>query len=430
MKFKDQKIFRSRKSKIIISFISILALIVMLSTLCIGAYATLYITKNFEYSIDTTPFAASARGGATKIYYYDFTDREKRVGELVELMNERLSGSENCIYVTYEAIPQNLIDAFVAIEDKRFWKHSGVDWKRTIAAVVDYLTDNGSFGGSTITQQLIKNVTGKNDYSKERKLQEIIWALDIETKLDKTEILEFYLNIINLSQGCTGIQAAANTYFAKDVSALSLVECAAIAAITNNPSYYDPIRHPENNMERRNTIIREMYDQGYISEEEYNSSYNAEITIDTSWKASSNNINSWYTDMVIEDVIKDLCKEFGYTRQVASMLVYAGGLRIYTAMDKDVQDIIETYYSNESNFESLGNENKLQSAMIIIDPLTGDILGVAGAVGEKMANRLQNYATMTVRPSGSTIKPLSVYAPALEQGIITSATVYDDVGIV
>lgn len=429
MEFTDKKESGSRKLKIIASIISIIVLFVMLSILVVGTYLTVKISNNYKHGIDTSFFSVSASRGSSKVFYYDFTDRKNRIGEVVEIIDERLTGSENSIYVTYEAIPQNLIDAFVAIEDKRFWQHSGVDWKRTVAAVIDYFTDNGSFGGSTITQQLIKNVTGKKDYSKERKLQEIIWALDIETKLDKTEILEYYLNIINLSQGCSGVQAAANTYFSKDVSALSLVECAAIAAITNNPSYYDPIRYPENNLKRRNIIISEMYDQGYITEEEYQSSYNVEIKIDTSWKKNGNSINSWYIDMVIEDVINDLCEEYGYTRQASSMLVYSGGLRIYTAMDKDVQKVIEDYYAEESNFVNLKKDNKLQSSMIIIDPLTGDILGVAGAIGKKNANRLQNYATMTVRPSGSTIKPLSVYAPALEAGIITSATVYDDVPI-
>ena len=170
-----------------------------------------------------------------------------------------------------------------------------------------------------------------------------------------------------------------------------------------------------------------MYEQGYISEEEFNENYGAELKLDLSLYKSGDTVNSWYIDMVLEDVINDLCAEYGYSRQAASLMVYSGGLRIYTAMDPAVQSVLEEYYANTENFPDLGSDNPFQSAMIVIDPLTGDILGVAGAVGEKSANRVQNYATTTTRPSGSTIKPLSVYAPALDAGLINSASVFDDV---
>ncbi|NLW74105.1 MAG: hypothetical protein GX057_04310 [Clostridiales bacterium] len=425
---RDHKI--RHRFRVIVSLLSIFCILTMAVLLVAGFYFTIYLSSNYDDSIDVSLFAGAARRGTTKIYCYDFTDRQMRAGELVELVGEKLHSPGNCIYVSYDAVPDNLKHAFIAIEDKRFWKHSGVDWIRTAKAAVNYFFGTDStFGGSTITQQVIKNITGRDDVSPQRKIQEIIWALDLETKLDKTEILELYMNIINLSHGCIGVQAAANTYFSKDVSQLSLIECAALAAITNNPYRYDPARFPEKNKERRDIILEQMFQQGYISEEEFSAAYGAELVLDLSWYESYDGVNSWYVDMVVEDVIADLCAEYGYSRDAASFMVYSGGLRIYTAMDPEVQNLLEEYYGNAGNFPDIPGDNPFESAMIIIDPYTGDILGVAGAVGEKTANRVQNYATMTRRPSGSTIKPLSVYAPALEAGIITSATVYDDVPV-
>lgn len=427
----ENKNHRTRHGlRVFVSVIAIIFILMMLTLLAAGFWVTIYLSSNYEDSIDVSIFASAAQKGATKVYCYDFSDRAARKGELIELTGEQLYGSGVCIYVSYDAVPQNLIDAFVAIEDRRFFSHSGVDWLRTVSATVNFFTGSKkTFGGSTITQQVIKNITGENEVSPERKIQEIIWALDLETKLDKTEILELYMNIINLSHGCTGVQAAANTYFSKDVSQLSLIECAAIAAITSNPAYYDPVRHPENNKTRRDIVLEQMHEQGFITDEEFNDSYDKELVTDLSWYNSSDGVNSWYVDMAVEYVINDLCGEYGYSKEAASLMVYSGGLRIYTAMDPDVQKVLEDYYSNQDNFPNADGANPFQSSMIIIDPYTGDILGVAGAIGEKNANRVQNYATMTLRPSGSTIKPLSVYAPALDEGIITSASVYDDVPV-
>lgn len=425
-----EKVGASRRSKIAVSIFASICSIAFIAILIVGVVISLNIIAHYENKIDIDIFSKTSRGGATKIYYYEMSDRQNYIGEAIELPEEQLYGAGSCIYVDYCAVPQDLIDAFVAIEDKRFWEHSGVDWRRTAHAVLYYLKNGeGSFGGSTITQQLIKNITGERQYSKERKIQEIIWAQDLETKLSKNEIIELYMNVINLSHGCIGVQAAANTYFSKDVSELTLLECAAIAAITNNPYYYDPAHHSENNAQRRDIILTQMFEQGYINEKEYLSAFNMPLELDMSQYNTKNSVNSWYTDMVIEDVISDLCQQYGYTSGAASMLVYSGGLRIYTAMDIEVQRVVEEYYADTLNFPTEEGESAFQSSIIVVDPYTGDILGVAGAIGEKTANRVQNYATQTKRPSGSVIKPLSVYAPALDRGIITSASVYDDVPI-
>ena len=207
-------------------------------------------------------------------------------------------------------------------------------------------------------------------------------------------------------------------------------KAATIAAITNSPSYYNPIRNPKNNLERRNLILHEMQKQGYISHEAYWSAVNEPLVLNVFQdNQDMQNMNSWYTDMVIEDVIQDLMKEYKLNRGAASRILYSGGLRIEIAMDQTIQDCVEEYYRTAVQMPKNANGVSAQSSIIVIDSQTGDILGVVGAVGEKTGNRLQNFATQTKRPPGSTIKPISVYAPALEMGVINWASVFDDVPI-
>lgn len=420
------KTIGKRILKITLWILLFLSVVVLVVALCMA----IYIHKKIEKHIDESLFQMVGSDSATKLYYYEESEDTGEI-KAVELEDEALFGGYRCVYADYEQIPEELIQAFVSIEDKRFYQHHGVDWRRTISAGVNYFFQfHDSYGGSTITQQLIKNVTDKNDYSFQRKIQEIFWALDLETKMDKQEILGLYLNIINLSQGCYGVQAASEYYFSKDVSELTLNECACIAAITNSPSYYDPIRNPDHNRERKNLILNEMYRQGYIGYEEMQENVQTDVVLQVNDKYQADGINSWYVDMVIEDVIRDLTEEKGYSRAMANLMIYTGGLKIYTAMDPEIQTVLEEYYSQTAHFYS-GSEGAEtpQSAMIVIDPENGNILGVVGAVGRKDANRLQNFATQTCRPAGSVIKPLSVYAPAMESGLITWATVYDDVPV-
>lgn len=370
--------------------------------------------------------------GASHLYYYDFTDRTAREGVRVALENGELNGGVLCQPVKYAELPSELLQAFVAIEDKRFWQHHGVDWLRSVEAGVHYLTGfrhSGKFGASTITQQLVKNLTGHNDYSLHRKVQEMVWACALERQCTKEEILERYLNVINLSQGCYGVGAAAQYYFGKSVDALSLTECATLAAITNNPSYYDPVRFPEHTQSRRNVILDAMCAQGYISEEMCEQAKAQPLILCEREEKPRTPIYSWYTDMVIEDVIHDLCQQYSYTREQANRLLWNGGLTIEVAMDKELQDMVEAYYAQLSHFPVHDNGERAQSGIIVIDPSTGDILAVAGAIGEKGGNRLQSFATQALRPAASAIKPLSVYGPALERGLITWASVFDDVPV-
>ena len=410
--------------KRLLNAILIVIILITVTALILGLALAVYAIRNTEREIDSAIFEAISTSTASTIYYYK--SEEERANDIAtELVGEDIYGGYRSTPLEYEQIPQNIINAFVCIEDKRFFEHNGVDWKRTLGATANYfLKFRNEFGGSTITQQLIKNVTGEDSYSLKRKIQEIFWAVDLESKMSKQEILESYLNIINLSNGCYGIGAAAEYYFSKDVSDLTLGESVAIAAITNNPSYYDLKNNPENNKKRRNIILDEMLSQGYITDSEYREAYTKEIKLNI--QNDNIGINTWYVDMVLEDVINDLVAEKGYTRERASQIIYTGGLKIYTAMDIEIQELIEKYYSNAKNFHQSDNKEEPQSAMIIINPYNGAILGVAGAIGKKQGNRLQNYATDAQRPAGSVIKPISVYAPALENKIVTWSTVYDD----
>jgi len=407
---------------------TLLILIIVISALSsfvvIGGAAYLRRYKNAH--VDPSLIEIAHRCEKTKFYCYDFSDRDGRVGEAVLIESSELGGEVTYKYVPYNEIPENLVNAFIAIEDKRFYKHNGVDFIRTAKAAFNYVFGSGKFGGSTITQQLVKNLTGNDDFSIDRKLSEAFCAIDLEKEYDKTEILEMYLNVINLSEGCRGVGAAAEYFYSKKPSELTLSECATIAAITNNPSKYNPKKHPENNRERRNLILKCMLEMGYITEDEFIQAVAEPIALNPSRTASEGGVNTWYVDMVIEDVLRDLCKKYNISRSAASLMLYHGGLKIYTAMDLEIQTILDEYYSDIYNFPIDNSGQMAQSSMIVIDPYNGDILGVAGAIGEKPGNRVQNYATDTKRPPGSAIKPLSVYSIALEKGLIEWSSIFED----
>ena len=408
-----------------------LRIIVTLATFAVLSVGGLffYVRANYDTEIDASLFGVEIADATTRFYYCDTGINHRYDEAAVVELGETLKGNRKILYADIEEMPQALINAFVAIEDKRFYEHDGVDLYRTVAAAANYVLGfDDRFGASTITQQLIKNVTGNNEVTVRRKLQEILWAFDLEKKMTKEEILGCYLNVINLAQGCYGVGAAANLYFSKSVSDLDVLECVCLAAITNNPSYYDPIRYPEHNRDRRHLILSAMYEQGFLLEEDYVSLDSAELSLNVNQALLEDRVNSWYVDMVVDDVIADLVAEYGYSYDAAARMVYNGGLRIVTAMDKRVQDTIASYYENVGHFRVYSGD-VAQSAMIAIHPRTGDILGVAGAVGQKKGNRVQSFATDAKRPSGSTVKPLSVYAPALESGKITYASVYDDVPV-
>lgn len=408
-----------------ITLISILFLSVAMSlALICGA---VFINKYSDSHVDDELLRISRSSSQTLFYYYSYGDREKSIGNAHLIEGAKLDNGVKYEYVSYDRLPKHLINAFVAIEDKRFEQHNGMDYLRSAKAVINYVTGGKStFGGSTITQQLVKNLTGNDQFDVTRKISEAFSAMDLEEKYDKTEIMEMYLNVINLASGCRGVGAAASYYYSKEPCELTLSECATIAAITNNPSKYNPLKNPENNKRRRNLVLSCMLREGYITQQEHDEARDSELELNISAKYSSGHVNSWYIDMVTEDVINDLAAKYDITRSTAALMLYNGGYKIYTAMDASIQNIIDEYYSNQYNFPIDSNGNMPQSSIIVINPHNGDILGVAGGIGTKSANRVQSYATDTKRPPGSAIKPLSVYAPALDKGIIKWSTIVSD----
>ena len=364
-------------------------------------------------------------------------------GENYEL--QMLESKENRIWVDYENLPEGMEHALVAIEDKRFYDHRGVDWYRTAGAVVQmFFSMSNDFGGSTITQQLIKNRTENQADLVSRKILEIFQALELEKTYEKREIIEWYLNTVYFGEGCNGVYTAARTYFGKDVWDLSLAESASIIGITNNPSKYDPfianvitdkelgltMTCREWNKFRQELVLQQMYEQGYITYAEYRAAVNEELNFVLPVnEVRSQTISSFYVEMVVDDVLRDLKREFGYSDQAAYERLYYGGLQVYSCLDPDIQAVVDEFYSDRANLPQADynpSGQPLQSAMMIVDPFTGDIKGMAGAVGAKTTPDAWNYAIDSKRQVGSSIKPLAVYGPALEYGLITQNTLVND----
>ena len=336
---------------------------------------------------------------------------------------EQFKSTDNRIWVDIDKVPKHMQNAFVAIEDQRFYTHMGVDLKRTFGAILNvFLKGDSSYGGSTITQQLVKNITQDRERTNARKIREISRAIVLETKLSKAEILELYMNSIYLSQGVHGVQAASYLYFGKSVDQLSLAQCASIAGITQYPTTYDPILNPENNKKKQLLILDKMLELGYISKEEHDEAAAEELDFthgkSGDLKENQGKAQSYLADHIFEEAKKDLMEEFEYTEQYAENLLYNGGLKIYATMDPKIQKTAESYYENEKNFPASSGDNKLQSAIIVTDHKTGKLKAVVGGRGEKTDNRVLNRATQSKRQPGSTIKPIAAYAPALEENVI------------
>lgn len=364
-----------------------------------------------EYNLDFTSI----------IYYID-----EETNQPVEL--DRIHRNENRVWVDIEDVPENLTNAFIAIEDERFRDHKGVDIKRTFGAFVKWAMGNDSYGGSTITQQLIKNITGDNDRSPTRKIQEMIRAINLEKKMSKDQIIEMYMNTIYFGAGCHGIQTAANYYFSKDVEDLTLEQCASLAGIVKAPTTYNPATNSEKNKERQEVILTKMAELGFISQKECDEAKSKDIKVKLGKVKQNNNdsdIKSYFVDTLITDVVNDLMEKEHLSESEATNRLYTGGFKIYSTVNPRVQNAVDKVYQNTSNFPG-STGNKAQSAMVVMDPYTGQVKGIAGGIGKKTLNRGFNMATQAKRQPGSAIKPLAVYAPAIEYNVVTPATVVND----
>ena len=352
-----------------------------------------------------------------------------------------LSGDANRKIIRLDQMPKNLKNAYVAIEDERFYKHNGVDFKRTGGAILQYVIRRGSssFGGSTITQQLVKNITQEDDKKGMagilRKVKEWAKAYQIERMISKDQILELYLNIIFVGgKNNLGVEVGAEYYFNKTASDLSLAECAFLAGINHSPNSYKPFADEPNTEtinKRTKTVLNKMLELGMIEQVEYE---DAIQEVDSGLKFQKNESTgtnySYHTDATIAQVIEDIAREKGISSSLASTYVYTSGLTIYSTQDTNIQSKMNEVMVNDSG--SYVRKSKLvdgaysQSAMVIIDNETGYVVGVVGGLGEKTESRGLNRATQSARQTGSSIKPLTSLVPGINEGIITAATIYDD----
>lgn len=360
-----------------------------------------------------------------------------------------LSAAENRKILTKNEMGDYLPKAFVAIEDERFYTHHGVDIKRTGAAVLTFMFHKGesSFGGSTITQQLVKNITNEKEDSGTagaiRKIKEMIRANQVENILSKDQILELYMNIIFLGGNVYGVGMASEYYFSKDANKLSIAESAFIAGITHSPNAYKPFADEPNTdsiKSRTKTVLSKMKELGYIDETKYNDAVN-EVEKGLKFKKGKIDQASYssHTEALVNQIIDQLVTEKGMDKEYAKTYLYSSGFKIYSTEVSSVQDAMEEEYGKSKYQVKTTVEKKVdgkmqkvkepaQSAMAIIDHFKGYVVGAVGNLGEKGAFEL-NRATQSRRQPGSSIKPIGVYGPALEEGKITAASVYDDVPI-
>ena len=396
-----------------------MVLVLFLTTLIFACLFALYVKNNLSAQVDSIDGFTLDQ---TSVIYYE----DPKTGQDVVL--RKLYGGANRTWVKYEDIPKNLIHACIAIEDKRFEDHQGVDWVTTLKACVKMFLGRGEAGGSTITQQLVKNITGRDEVTVRRKLVEIFSALELEKKYTKKQIMELYLNVIALGENCEGVESASQVYFGKSVSELDLAECAALIGITNNPSIYDPYINADKNKERQVIILDQMLEQKYITQEQHDTAVAEELVLhNASGEASGDeDYYSYFEDQVINDVVRDLSEKTGYDQTIVRKMLMTGGYKIYSTLNPDVQAAVEEVYQNLDNIPNTASSQQLQSGIVIIDNKTGDVVAVAGGVGKKQGSLILNRATQSYLSPGSTIKPVSVYAPALELGLITPATVMDD----
>ena len=350
-----------------------------------------------------------------------------------------LNGDENRVSISIEDMAEYLPKAFVSIEDERFYEHRGVDIKRTARAVYTYIKNKGSspFGGSTITQQLVKNLTQEKEDTWQRKVREMARAYYVEQEMSKEEILELYLNLIFLGDTVYGVEQGSNYYFSKSAKDLTLAECAFIAGINHSPNSYNPFveknKEMLNNIKiRTKTVLEKMYELGNInSEEEYkNALKEVDNGLNFNQGAFPQTLLSYHTDAAINQIIENLQKKHDWTYEQAKLYLFSGGFTIYTTEDPTMQAKIHEEFSDEkyrtTAVDEYGNVQNSQAAMVLIDHKTGYVLAISSGFDEKTTAFGFNRATDAKKQTGSSMKTISVLAPAIEKGIVTAATVFDD----
>lgn len=435
---KKEKKAKKKHSKLKKFFIISFVLIILLGLTGVGVFAGIFFSDKWQISKEDLVISNEN----TEVYNSD----GKKIAEL--------TGDENRQIITLAEMGEYLPNAFVAIEDERYYNHFGIDIKRTAGAILTYITNGGSssFGGSTITQQLVKNMMN-DDASEgaagvERKIREWSRAYQIEQMLSKSQILELYLNKIFMGSTIYGVESASQYYFNKSAKDLSLAEAAFIAGINHAPNGYNPYGETDNSEKIKNrtvtvlekmkslrtTEIPELVGLTKITEEQYDKAIEeAKNGLKFKKGSISDNSNiSYHTAAAIDQIAKELAEEKDVNVKTARAMLYNGGYKIYTTEDSSIQEIMEKEYLKDKYIRKAttkkgkANNEHTQSAMVIIDHKTGQVVGSVGGLGNDVSALGQNRATSSELQPGSAIKPLAAVGPALEEKIITAATLYDD----
>ena len=435
----------------------------VIGVLTMGIFAKIFLTyvdTTLRPSLGEIVSEESSLALASTMY-------DKNGTAMLTLYDNRVATGGNRELVTYQDLPEHLVNALIAIEDKRFREHNGVDWWGTARATLYSVTGAKTQGGSTITQQLVRAAYEDTDVTVKRKFREILRSLEYEKYNSKEDIITEYLNRVYFGASSYGIQTAAKTYFGKDVSELDLAESAAIVGITNNPSLYDPFRNARwtlddgtvktpriYNKERQELILDQMLEQVYISEaecaaakaekllftdtDEYKAIHGMDVPDpeetedgeedgeEQRQQAAAGQYNTWFQDAAINEAISLLMEAKGYSKDTAELALYQSGYHIETTLDPVMQAKVDAVYKDISNFEDYTSKDgtPIASAISIVD-YNGNVVAMAGGVGEKTANRELNLAVSRRQP-GSAIKPVSVYAPAIEYNVVSPGSIIDD----
>ena len=399
-----------------------ICLFVFIALLIIGVGVVLGVISGI---IDETDSLAEEELDGVKLTSFVYDKDGNQIGEFFD--------EENRVSIEYKDIPTHVVDAIVAIEDERFFEHKGVDFKRTIAAIGTYILNKGdsTFGGSTITQQLVKNIKEDNEKTWKRKIREWYRAFVLESKVDKERIFAAYASTVYLGDGAYGVEVAARNYFGKSIKDVNIAEAAVLAAAIQSPEATNPYRSDEAKeklLERQKVVLAKMKELGKITEEQYNEALNYEIvfTKASNETSSGEKIQSYFVDAVFEQVKEDLMEQLGWTEVSAVQKLYTDGLKIYSTQDTSVQNAINDAYNNDAWFYTDSAGTFMQGATVVIEQSTGNVVGLIGGADTKTGNRQFNRATQAYRQPGSCMKPLGAYGPAMELGLIGPGSGIDD----
>lgn len=396
-------------------FITVAAILAVISILFAAFSVVLFASGGIDYALIESFFGAAQ--GERGTVYYGLNDNL----EYVEVYRAGDAASRE--WCPLREMGESVVNAALSAEDRDFFRHHGVNYKRTLAALLNHIFKIGSeFGGSTVTQQVVKNISGNNERTLRRKAEEILKARYLERNHSKEEILELYLNLLPMGNGCFGIKMAAERYFGKKPSELTVSEAATLIGITNAPSKYNPYTHPEECLAKRNRVLYAMRDNGKLTDYEYERAVSSPLGA-LEKPESTVQHSSWFIETVRSDAIRDISRVHGVSEGAAAMLL-SGGVNVYTTMQTKIQEILEDEFTKASE-KYLYDCPDASASMAICDSVTGELAAIVGNVGEKNGERLLNLAEVPVTP-GSVLKPLALYAPLIDDGSLNWASVLSD----